>query len=125
MISLNVVALFLETVDSIYIGRELDFRIFEIFSVAAFSLEYILRVWSAPEDPRYARPIVGRLRFMVTPLALVDLLAVLPLYLPALIKVDLRFLRTVRLVRILRLLKLGRYSQALQTICRVLAANYS
>ena len=51
------------------------------------------------------------------------LLAVLPFYLPMVVPLDLRFLRALRLIRILRLLKLGRYSQAMQTIARVVVAK--
>ncbi len=123
LIGLNVLALSLETVDGIYLGRERAFRVFEIFSVVAFSIEYVLRVWSVTADERYRRPVTGRLRFMATPLAIVDVLAILPFYLPMVIPLDLRFLRAVRLIRIVRLLKLGRYSRALQTIGSVLKAK--
>lgn len=86
-------------------------------SVAVFTAEYLLRVWSAPEDERFAGAVAGRLRFARTPLALVDLFAVLPAYLPML-GVDLRVLRGVRLVRLVRILKLTRYSRALRSLGR-------
>jgi voltage-gated potassium channel len=56
-------------------------------------------------------------------MAIVDLLAILPFYAPMVVRLDLRFLRALRLIRILRLLKLGRYSQAMQTIARVVVAK--
>ena len=41
-------------------------------SVMVFSVEYLLRVWSSREDPRYRHPILGRVRYALTPLALID-----------------------------------------------------
>jgi len=72
-----------------------------------------------PADPRYRGSVLGRLRFVLTPLAIVDLLAVLPFYLGALWLVDLRFLRAVRLVRMIRITKVARYSSALRLLARV------
>ncbi len=60
---------------------------------------------------------------MITPLAIVDLLAIAPFYLPMLIPVDLRFLRALRLFRILRVLKIGRYSEAMRLFGKVLKAK--
>lgn len=122
LIALNVLALVLETVQSIGEPCRGVFRVFEVVSIAVFSCEYVLRVWSCTADPRYARPLLGRLRFALTPMALIDLLAVLPFYLPFL-GLDLRFVRSVRLLRLFRLAKLGRYSKALQTIGHVLKAK--
>jgi voltage-gated potassium channel len=90
------------------------FRAVELALALAFSLEYLLRLYAAGEDPAY-RGIAGRLRYMVTPLALVDLLATVPLYF-TLLPTDAALLRLVRLISILRLAKFGRYSQALRHI---------
>ena len=119
LIVLNVAAVVLETVESIYNSYALLFNAFEIFSVAVFSLEYLLRVWSCTENPRFRNPVRGRLRFMLAPMALVDLLAVLPFYLPF-VESDLRFMRAMRLFRLFRVLKLARYSESLQTFIDVL-----
>ncbi len=54
---------------------------------------------------------------------MIDLMAILPFYLPKLIPFDLRFLRAVRLFRIFRLLKLGRYSESVRLLGRVLNAK--
>lgn len=119
LIALNVLALCLETVRSIQDRAGQLFEWFEAASVLVFSVEYVLRLWSAPEDPAYARPVAGRARFALTPMALVDLLAVLPWYLP-LFGVDMRFMRTLRMLRLFRLAKLGRYMNALSSFGRVL-----
>jgi voltage-gated potassium channel len=125
LILLNIVAMVLESVQQIHHLAPRWFRNFEYFSVAVFSVEYVLRVWSCVEDPPYQRPIVGRFRFALTPLALVDLSAVLPFYL-RFIRADLRIMRMFRMVRIMRIMriaKLGRYSESLQMLMRVLRSR--
>ena len=119
LIAGNVLAVILETVPSLGAAYGGLFFVFEVFSVAVFSIEYVLRVWAVIEDRRRTRmtPVGGRLRYMVTPMAIIDLLAFLPFYLSAFFAVDLRFLRVLRLLRIL---KLTRYSPALETFARVL-----
>ena len=112
LILLNVAAVVLATVDWLYLRYASFFNAFEIFSVAVFTVEYILRVWSCTANPEFKDPVRGRLRFMVTPLALIDLLAVLPFYLPFVFP-DLRFMRALRLFRLFRVLKLARYSSIL------------
>ena len=118
LIALNVVAVVVETIPAVEAAVGPWLHAFDLGSVLVFSVEYLLRVWSAREDPRYPRPILGRLRFAVTPLALVDLLAVIPFWLPFL-GIDLRILRGARLFRLFRILKIVRYSRALQTFGRV------
>ena len=83
-------------------------------------MEYVLRLLVCPFDPRYSSPVRGRVRYVFSYLAVIDLLAILPFYLPVLIPFDLRFLRIVRLFRLIRLFKLSRYSRAMTAIGVVL-----
>jgi len=53
-------------------------------------------------------------------MAIIDLLAILPFYLPMILPVDLRVLRVLRLIRLLRIFKLGRHSEGLARVGRVL-----
>lgn len=122
LIALNVTALVVETVEPIYQRAPALFKWFETVSVAIFTIEYVLRVWSCTESKKHGSPVRGRLGFVLTPMALVDLFAVLPFYLPFL-GVDLRFIRAVRLVRLFRVLKVARYSTALKTLGRVMSAK--
>jgi voltage-gated potassium channel len=118
LILANVAALILETVAPIRERAPTLFARFESVSLAIFAVEYLLRIWSATADPRYAAPVRGRLRWATTPVAIADLLAVLPVFLTA-AGIDLRGARLLRVFRLLLTAKLGRYSVALQTLGRV------
>ncbi len=111
----NVAAIILESVDAINSFVGIYFYYFEFISVTIFTVEYVLRVWSACDDPsgEYQRPIFGRIKYIITPLALVDLLSFLPFYLSTIFGVDLRLLRLFRLIRII---KITRYSPAISAI---------
>ncbi|MDD5065472.1 MAG: ion transporter [bacterium] len=123
LIILNVLAMILETVQQIWLRYKLYFHIFDVFSVMVFTLEYMLRIWTCPLNKRYKHPIKGRMRFILTPLALVDLLAILPFYLPMIFPFDLKFIRVIRLLRFFRLFKMARYSDAVVTLVNVLKAK--
>lgn len=115
----NVFAIVLESVPEVGRAWAAGFWWFEVFSVAVFLIEYVVRLWACVEDPRYRGAVRGRLRYSVTPLALVDLLAIAPFFLPFL-GFDLRFARMLRLLRLARVAKLGRYSSAVDSIARVI-----
>lgn len=83
-----------------------------------FTVEYVARLWSCTVDPAFAHPVWGRLRFMVQPMMIIDLLAIAPMLIVGL-GVDLRSLRMFRLVRLFRVLKLSRYVTAIETLGRV------
>ncbi len=119
LILLNVTAVILESVASVQSAYGDFLRWFEIASVAVFTIEYVLRLWSVTADPQYAEPLRGRLRFAVKPLPLIDLLAILPYYL-MLAGIDLRVIRALRIMRLLRIAKLGRYYRALRIMSRVI-----
>jgi voltage-gated potassium channel len=124
LIIANVAAVALETVPFIAHRYQGFFRAFENLSIAAYTIEYVTRVWCSIEDPRIAArgPVQGRLTFALRPLMIVDFLAFAPSYLAFLLPVDLRVLRIFRL---LRLVKLARYSQALPALLAVLYAQRS
>lgn len=119
LISLNVLAVILETVQTIHDNYSVYFYWFEVFSVGVFSTEYLLRVWSANSQAKYSKPFWGRIKFMFTPMALVDLLSILPFFL-TFFAFDLRFIRTLRLFRLFRVFKFVRYSNTLKLFGKVL-----
>ncbi|MCX8020720.1 MAG: ion transporter [Chitinophagaceae bacterium] len=121
LIILNVIAVMLETVPSLHDDPEeqLFFYYFDWFSVIIFTIEYILRVWSSNHEEKYKGSIRGRLKYMMTPGAIIDLLAFLPSYLHAFIGLDLRAIRILRLLRFLRLFRLTAYMKSSQMIANV------
>ncbi|HEX5706686.1 MAG TPA: ion transporter [Pyrinomonadaceae bacterium] len=122
LIVTNVIAVMVETVRWAAEDYARPLRAFEIFSVVVFSAEYLLRLWSCTADPRYAGAVRGRIRFALTPMALIDLLAIAPFYLEF-ITFDLRFIRSLRLFRLFRVFKLARYSASMRTLANVLHAK--
>jgi len=120
LILVNVVTVILETVRDIHEAYFFLLSIIDVVSIAIFTVEYIIRVWICTLNPAYSRPVTGRLRYMVSGYAVIDLLAFLPFYIPFFIPIDLRILRILRLFRLIRVLKLGRYSEAMKTFLLVL-----
>lgn len=94
-------------------------RDLELLSVFIFTLEYLLRLWTADLlYPSYS-PGKARRRYVISGMAIVDLLSILPFYLPMLIPLDLQILRAVRLLRLFQLFKLTRYTTSLSSIIHV------
>ena len=122
LILLSVVAVILETEESLYTQYRAFFDDFEIITVIIFTVEYVLRLWVCTMDPRYSSPVWGRLRYALSPLALIDLISILPFYLPV-SGFDFRFIRAVRLTRLFRIFKLSHYSQSLMALGRVLRSK--
>ena len=120
LVAVNVVVVAVESEHGIYVAYEPFFWWFEVFSVAIFTLEYVVRAWICVESSQadFQHPLEGRGRYLLSPKALVDLIAILPFYLSFFLGVeDLRVLRSLRL---LRLLKLTRYSHSLGLLLAVL-----
>lgn len=96
------------------------FHIVENLSVCIFTLEYILRLWTADLLYPGELPWRARVRYLHSPLAVIDLLAILPFYLTLLPPFDLTSLRMLRLLRLFQLFKLSRYTSSLSVILRVI-----
>jgi len=114
-IIINVVSVIFDSVDEFADRYFIAFAVIEGVCTLIFTIEYALRVWSAPDDPRFSGSW-ARLRYMLTPMALIDLIAILPIILWVFTSIDLRF---VRIVRLLRLLKFTRYSTGLELMLLV------
>ena len=117
MVILNISAVILESFSALYEAYSAWFHGFEIFSIAFFSIEYLLRLWA--NGTRYPdSPSRGRREYAFSFYGLVDLLAILPFYLQLLMPgLDLRILRVLRL---LRLLKLSHYSSAVEDLMQAI-----
>ena len=125
IITLNVLAVILESMKTLHAAYAEQFLVFEMVSVAIFTVEYGLRVWSCVEhgSSQYAHPLWGRLRYMRTPMAGLDLLVLLPVYLAFFVNIDLRFLRVLRLLRIFRLTRYASSMRLLVDVVKQESAN--
>lgn len=117
-IVITALSIILESVPSLHPKFTPIFFAIEIYSLCVFGIEYGLRIWSSPENQRlqHLTPTQARLTYIRSPMAIIDLLAIVPFIL-SLFAVDLRFLRVVRLLRIF---KLTRYSSAMDTLFKVI-----
>ena len=102
----NLFALVFEQIPAIFNAYEKWFHFFDIFSVVVFTIEYLMRFYLAPEDEEFKKRKYARGSYVVSPFALIDLIAILPFFLQAFISVDLRYLRSLRLLRILKLFRI-------------------
>ena len=112
---ISVLSVLLETVESVHYILAVEFAVLDSIAVAVFTTEYLMRIYSCVEDPKFKSAYMGRARYAATPGAVIDLLAVMPFFLEALLHhlFDLRFLR---IFRMLRLLKLTRFSDATKLV---------
>lgn len=123
LILLNVVMVILETVNSLYLQYTTFFYFFDLFTVIVFTTEYLLRVWCCVKNPLYSSPVRGRIRYALSPYALIDLIALTPFFLPLIFPIEFRLLRLLRLLRLFRVLRLGKYSNAFETFVDVLKSK--
>jgi voltage-gated potassium channel len=116
----NVIAVIIQTEKDLAEHYTTFFSALEIISVSFFTAEYFLRLWIINLHRPYSKPLWGRIKYMLTPMAIIDLLAILPYYLLLLTPIDFRFISILRFFRVLRIFKLRRYSHALNTLWRVI-----
>ena len=108
LILLSIIAITVETWPGLSPVTLLILHWSEVAITLLFTVEYLLRVYTAPSKSGYAFSFYG----------LIDLLAVLPFYLS--LGVDLRGLRAFRVLRVFRILKITRYNRAMARFRRAL-----
>ncbi|MCB1199502.1 MAG: ion transporter [Leptospiraceae bacterium] len=122
LIIVNVITVIAESDQNLHEKYVKWFYLFEVFSVMVFSIEYIFRLVqvyrAAPE-----RKLFTLGKYIISPVALIDLLAVLPFYLPYIVTMDLRFVRILRIFRLIRLFKLSRYAESMKMILEIIVAK--
>ncbi|MBA7483926.1 hypothetical protein ES707_19443 [subsurface metagenome] len=116
LIFINVGGIILGTVEKFSCYRIL-LRTIEVFPVIVFTVEYIVRLWACTADKKFRSPVIGRMRFAITPMAIIDFIAIFPFYLPMVFRHELR---AVRISRVFRFLKLGRYSASFKLFVKIL-----
>ena len=115
LISISIISIFVITFD--IPGRVVVLlERFEQISIVIFTAEYLLRIWTSDLLYPGEKRLRAMLKYMGSGMAIIDLLAILPFYLPMLFPVKLLGLRALRLVRLLRIFKLNRYSESLSSI---------
>lgn len=120
LIMLSVISIIFESIPEINDKYGKFLLIFDIFSIFVFTIEYGLRIYVAhlthPSNSRWK----SIKKFIFSSRGIIDLIAILPFYLPFLVKMDLRFIRMLRIVRFLRILKLNRYNNSIKLIADVI-----
>ena len=120
LILLSIISIILESLPHVNAKYGNILINFNIFSIIVFSIEYLMRLYvSDLTHPSNSR-LKSAAKFIFSGYGLIDLLAILPFYLPMIIKMDLRFLRTLRLIRFLRILKINRYNDSLVLMWNVI-----
>jgi len=120
LVLLNIAAVICESVPNLFAAFNEEFALFERISIIIFTVEYLLRVWSAPERGRLT-PMQERKRYVLGFHGLVDFFAIIPFYLQLLFPgLDLRVLRVLRLIRVL---KLSHYSSAIEDLFEAIRAE--
>lgn len=109
----NVIAIAIDTLTGLSDQLRYELKIFEITSVIIFSIEYMLRIYISDITHPAKSKKASVIKFIFSPFGIIDMLAILPFYIPFIIKVDLRFLRIIRLIRFFRVLKINRYNSTL------------
>ena len=121
-IVVNAAAIVLTTVKSLHAAYGPLFDAMDDAAVVLFTLDYGVRIWTVPEaDPRGIRsPWAGRLAYLGSALGIVDLVAMLPLFLEFFVRQDSDWFRVLRLVAVA---KITRYAPPLQLFIAVIRSE--
>jgi voltage-gated potassium channel len=120
LIVFNVIAIALDTLSGLTPQFLESLKLFEIVSIIIFTIEYLMRLYVSDLTHPSSNRVKSLIKFIVSPYGLIDLLAILPFYIPLIITMDLRFLRIIRLIRFFRVFKISRYNSTLKLIGGVL-----
>lgn len=119
----NVAGSVAETVPSVDLRYGTALTVFDAICVAIYIVEYIARIWTAPEHPALLdmAPSRARLAHVLSPMMLLDLIAISPIFIEIFAGTDFAVVRILRLIRFYRL---ARYSPVLVTIGDVIMAEW-
>jgi voltage-gated potassium channel len=119
LILVNLVAVALQSIPALDARYAFFFDAVELVSLVVFTGEYALRLWVAVEHGphRHLATTRARLKYVLSPAGLVDLVAVLPFWFALMLPADFRI---VLVFRIVRFFKITRYSPAMRSLLDVL-----
>lgn len=120
LIVLSVLGVILESFEPLRLAYSEEFYQFEKWSVIIFTVEYVLRLLTADLLHKKSSLIGAFFKVFISFYGLIDLIAILPFYLPLLIAMDMRFIRILRLLRLFRVMKLTRYNHSMAVVIHVL-----
>jgi len=121
LIVLSVISVFLDTFSNIATSVVNGISIIDNFTMVVFTIEYLLRLWTAPYLYPDLTPRKARLTYICSFMAVVDFLAILPFHLPFFLPhLNIYAFRMVRMIRLLRIFKINRYTHALSSIGKVI-----
>lgn len=118
VILLSIVDTVVSSMKTVHESYQAWLDYFEMFTIFFFTIEYIGRVYSIVEKHPHRDHYKSRLKFILSPIGLVDLFSFLPFYL-FFLPWDLRFLRIFRLMAFFRMFKIARYLHALNAFKKV------
>ena len=123
LIILSIVAVVLQSEKTLDVKYFSIFYWFEVIAVIIFTVEYLSRLYTARMTYPDLSPGRAILKYVLSPMAIVDFLAIIPFYIELAASLggdaqvfDLRFIRVLRLMRLLRIFKLNRYSSSMKMI---------
>ncbi|HVQ78415.1 MAG TPA: cyclic nucleotide-gated ion channel [Pseudolabrys sp.] len=119
LILINLIAVTLESIPQYEERYGTAFALIEFFSLVVFTIEYSLRLWSAVEHGphQHLSATQARLKYVLSPAGIIDLIAVLPFWFAMVLPGDLRVVLVFRMVRFF---KFARYSPAMRSLLDVL-----
>ncbi|MCP4459622.1 MAG: ion transporter [Cytophagales bacterium] len=120
LIILSVLGVILESFEPLRLEYADAFYQFEKWSVIIFTIEYILRLLTADLLHKNMSIVGAFFKVFISFYGLIDLVAILPFYLPLFVAMDLRFVRILRLLRLFRVMKLTRYNHSMTVVIQVL-----
>lgn len=121
----DLLAFVISTEDSIYQQHWIWFQAIEGITASIFLVEYIARVTVSVENKKFGihGPVLGRIRWMTTFHAIIDILATAPFFIQVLTGHPMPRLTYLRIFRVLRIMKTDSYARAFSACYRVVYFN--
>lgn len=124
LIVANAVAIFFSVEPNINIVENGMVDVFYKFSTVCFAIEYCSRIWIADLAFGNCSPARAKLKYIMSPMGLIDLLSFAPSMASWFLPVTPALIHAIGVVRLLRLAKVTRYMRGFRTIERVLKKHY-